>query len=61
MPAVTPADVHTSPSRIQIGVGVDVDLGVAAGEAVGAGPVRRHPPAVEQAGGGQHERARCTR
>ena len=38
-------------------VGVDVDVGVLGGEALGAGPVGRRPPAVEQAGGGEQERA----
>ena len=35
-------------------IGVDVDLRVAGGEAVGAGPVGGHAAAVEQADGGEH-------
>ena len=38
-------------------VGVDVDGRVLAGEALGPRPVRRRPPAVEQAGGGEQEGA----
>ena len=38
-------------------IGVDVDVGVLGGEALGAGPVGRRPPAVEETGGGEQERA----
>ena len=56
MPAVTPADVHTSPSRVQIGSASTSTSGCSAARRVGAGPVGRRPPAVEQAGGGEQER-----
>ena len=57
MPAVTPAEVHTSPSRDEDRVGVDGDRRVGARERVAPGPVRRGPAAVEQAGRGEQERA----
>ena len=61
MPAVTPADVHTSPSRIQIGSASTSTAGCSAGEPPGPGPVRRRPPAVEQARRRRAGTRRCRR
>ena len=49
MPAVTPAEVQTSPSRTKIGSGSTVDAGVLARQRGAPGPVRRRAAAVEQA------------
>ena len=57
MPAVTPADVHTLPSRTKIGSASTRDRGVALGELRGSGPVGGGAAAVEQAGLGEQEGA----
>ncbi len=61
MPAVTPAEVHTArpsrTSRMKIGSASTSHLREAAGELRRVAPVGRRAAAVEQARGGQVERA----
>ena len=61
MPAVTPAEVHTLPSRTKIGSCSTVTAGMPAREQFARPPVRRGAPPVEHARGGEQERARAHR
>ena len=59
MPAVTPADVHTSTVADVDGIGVDLDGGEGLGQQVARAPMRGGALAVEQAGLGEHEGTRA--
>ena len=61
MPAVMPAEVQTLPSRTKMRSGSTPDRRVAPRKCWRRAPVRGAAPAVEQAGGGQHDRRRCRR
>ncbi len=61
MPAVTPADVHSEPSRTKIGSASTSIAGMRARELLRGGPVRSRAAAVEQAGRGEQERAGADR
>ena len=55
IPAVTPAEVQTSPSRIQIGSASTSTSGCSAARPRGPRPVGGDPAPVEQAGGGEQK------